>query len=158
MSGRILVAGVGNVFLGDDGFGVEVARRLRLRALPEQVKVEDFGIRGLHLAFELLEPIALAVIADAAVRGEAPGTISLIEPELGASIATADAHGMDLGKVMETVRAMGGSPPRMLLVGCEPMTLEEQMGLSAPVERAIDPAIDLVLEVLRRELGEEMDS
>ena len=153
---RILIAGIGNLFLGDDGFGVEVVRRLMQRSFPEQVKVGDFGIRGLHLAFELLDPIDLLVVADAVARGEPAGTLSLIEPETDASTsAPASAHGMDLPLVMNTVRELGGALPRVLLVGCEPMSLSERIGLSPPVENAIAPAIDLVLEIIQRELEKE---
>jgi hydrogenase maturation protease len=153
----MMVAGVGNVFLGDDGFGVEVARRLASVALPEWVRVADFGIRGLHLAYELLDGgYATTVLVDVTPRGGEPGTVYLIEPDLGAPgapPARADAHGMHPEAVLALLRALGGSAGRVLIVGCEPARMEEEMGLSAPVARAVDEAVALVLEVVRREGG-----
>ncbi|CAL9326214.1 MULTISPECIES: hydrogenase maturation protease [Streptomyces] len=103
MSARLLVAGVGNIFLADDAFGPEVIRALDHRPLPPGVRVRDFGIRGMDLAYELLDGYDTAVLVDAAVRGHAPGTLSLIEPEPpGGSAAAAppEAHGMDTAKVL----------------------------------------------------------
>lgn len=154
--GRVLVAGLGNIFLGDDGFGVEVARRLASQRLPEWVTLADFGIRGVHLAYELLDDkYATTILIDATPRGERPGTVSLIEPDLAAKrspqASTADAHGMDPERVFEWVLRLGGKPGRVLLVGCEPERLDEEMGLSATVERAVPEAVRLVLELLERE-------
>jgi hydrogenase maturation protease len=149
---RVLVAGVGNVFLGDDGFGVEVARRLAGEDLPAWVRVADFGIRGVHLAFELLDGYDATILVDATPRGGAPGTLYLIEPEQvgqpdGAS-ALVDAHGMEPGAVLELLAALGGSAGRLLVVGCEPADVSERMGLSEPVARAVDGAVSAVREVL----------
>jgi hydrogenase maturation protease len=146
----VLVAGVGNVFFGDDGFGVEVARRLAAGLLPPGVEVRDFGIRGIHLAFELLEPRALVVLVDAMPRGGAPGSLYVLEPDLAGAPATADAHAMELPAVFAAVRAMGGTLPRVLVVGCEPATCDGPE-LSEAVRAAIEPALELVREVLRRE-------
>ena len=86
---RVLVAGIGNIFLGDDGFGVEVADRLAGRTLPDGVQVADFGIRGVHLAYELLDGYDALVLVDAVPMGEPPGTVAIIEPELEPPVATA---------------------------------------------------------------------
>ncbi len=156
MSGHgVLVAGLGNVFLGDDGFGVEVARRLAAEPLPEGVKVADFGIRGMHLAYELLDGgYETAILVDATSRGGAPGTVYVIEPDLGedahgaAAGVLADAHSMSPDAVLRWLRSLGGTPPRLLVVGCEPARLEEEMGLSPPVERAVGEAAQVVRELL----------
>lgn len=144
----ILIAGVGNVFFGDDGFGVEVARRLATEALPDGVRVVDFGIRGLHLAYELLEPIDLLVIVDTVSRGGAPGSLYVIEPDTDGVPAGPDAHSMDLGWVFATVRSMGGALPPIRLVGCEPASIEERLGLGEEVASACGPAVQLVREIV----------
>ena len=153
MSARVFVVGVGNVFRRDDGFGVEVVRRLSAEALPDGVAVQDFGIRGLHLAFALLEPPELLVVVDVAARGEPPGTVFVLEPDLDApSPAVADGHGMDLCAVFANVRGMGGRLPRVLVVGCEPACLDEGMGLSEVVAAAVEPTLAVVRDLLHREL------
>lgn len=156
MSSNVLVAGIGNVFLGDDGFGVEVVRRLASRPLPEGVRVTDFGIRGLHLAFELLEhPDETTILVDVTPRGGEPGTVYLIEPDLetlaSPAAGPADAHDMTPAAVFGLLRSLGGTPGRVLIVGCEPLSTEEEMGLSPPVEGAVDEAVGLILDVLQRE-------
>jgi hydrogenase maturation protease len=155
----ILVAGIGNIFLGDDGWGVEVVRRLASRPLPEGVRVADFGIRGVHLAFELLEhPDETTVLVDITPRGGEPGTVYLIEPDLealaGYATGPADAHGMTPDAVFALLRSMGGTPGRVWIVGCEPLTTEEEMGLSPPVEGAVDEAVMLILDLIERERQE----
>jgi hydrogenase maturation protease len=157
MSSReVLVAGAGNVFRGDDGFGVAVVARLARRSLPATVKVADFGIRGLHLAYALLDPPELLIVVDAVSRGEAPGTLFVIEPEAGQEGGelggATDPHGMSLPAVFASVGAMGGTLPRVLIVGCEPAELGETMELSPAVQRAIEPAVELVQDILKREL------
>jgi hydrogenase maturation protease len=154
VSPRVLVAGVGNIFQGDDGFGVEVVQRLRADALPDGVVVADYGIRGLHLAFALLEPLDLLVVADALPRGGTPGTLYVLEPDLETGLPPAehDAHGMSLPSVFASVRAMGGRLPRVLIVGCEPADVGEGLGLSPPVAGAVGPAAALVRELVAREL------
>jgi hydrogenase maturation protease len=151
---RILVAGVGNVFLGDDGFGVEVSRRLAKRALPEGVRVVDFGIRGLDLTYALLDGWDAAILVDAAPRGGEPGTLYVIEPKPDPqAVAAVEPHAMDPAKVLSLVREMGGTPPVMRVVACEPAAAGEfEMGLSHAVEAAVDPAVALVEELVQ-ELG-----
>jgi hydrogenase maturation protease len=146
-----LVAGVGNVFFKDDGFGVEVARRLASRPLPDGVEVKDFGIRGVHLAYELDAVQKLLVVVDAVRRGEAPGTLYVIEPDFGAPSPddeVAGAHGMHLPAVIHAARGLGQIPPRVILVGCEPEDVGEGMELSAPVEGAIEAAIAKIRELV----------
>jgi len=151
---RALVAGVGNVFLGDDGFGVEVVRSLVGATLPAGVRVQDYGIRGLHLAYDLLDAPDLLVVVDITSRGGAPGTLYVLEPDPDAIERTlADGHGMDLGAVFAQVRQLGGRLPRTRILGCEPATVAEGIGLSEPVRRAIEPAVALVFDVLYRELA-----
>ena len=152
MGKRILVAGIGNIFLGDDGFGVEVVRRLAGRPLPGGVEVRDFGIRGMDLAYALQEDYGLVVLVDATPRGGEPGTVYLIEPEIeDDGEATLDTHGMDPVKVIKLSRALGASPTRTLVVGCEPQFVpggedydEMLMELSGPVGAAVDEAVRLV--------------
>jgi hydrogenase maturation protease len=139
----ILVAGVGNVFFGDDGFGPEVARAL-LREPLDGAKVEDYGIRGLHLAYELLNGYERAILIDAVPRGGAPGTIYAIEPSDETPSGAPDAHRMDLQNVFAYLRVLGGEPPPVTIVGCEPASAEPGMGLSEPVSRSVGAAADLV--------------
>ena len=151
---RVLVAGIGNIFMGDDAFGVEVARRLTERPLPAGVDVGDYGIRGMDLMYALGEGYDAAVFVDAVPRGEPPGTLSVIEPRLEDAEATADAHGMDPVKVLSLARQLGGVPERVLIVGCEPAVRmtgaeEELVGeLSEPVRAALDDAVALVESVV----------
>ena len=159
MSGRTLIAGIGNIFLADDGFGVEVAHRLAAEPLPRGVEVADVGIRGLHLAYRLLDGYDVLILVDAVSRGEEPGTVFLIEPDLdalGAHAASAasdasvpDAHGMDPESVLRTVVRLGGRLGRVVIVGCEPARLTERIGLSAPVRGALDRAVSLVQSLLK---------
>ena len=149
-----LVAGVGNVFFGDDGFGVEVARKLQSEKLPEDVRVADYGIRGVHLAYQLLDGYDTLVLIDAVSRGDPPGTVSLIEPRLaGAAETWMDSHGMDPGAVLALVRQLGGQLGRVLLVGCEAAEICERMGLSEPVQRAVDEAARLVRRLVSERGG-----
>ena len=152
---RVLVAGIGNVFLGDDGFGVALAGRLARQRLPAGVEVVDFGIRGMDLALALQEGYDAAVLLDATPRGEPPGTLYVIEPQTGElEDAGPDAHGMNPVKVLALARAMGGSLPRTLVVGCEPQTRmspdDEEIvaALSEPVRAALDEAVRLVESLL----------
>jgi hydrogenase maturation protease len=150
----ILVAGIGNVFLGDDAFGVEVVKRLDDRSLPNHVRVVDFGIRGMDLAYALMDGYDLAILVDATPRGGAPGTTYVMELDADSpesEFASPDAHGMDPVRVLQLVRAMGGGGKRIVLVGCEPASLgdeeEGRIGLSPMVERAIDEAIVAIQEL-----------
>ena len=156
MEGEILVAGVGNIFLGDDAFGVEVVRRLANRNLPDCVRVVDFGIRSYDLAYALMDPWELVILVDAVPRGEEPGTIYTIEPELpptdSSPTAGFDAHSMNPVAVLQMVSALGGTPGRMLVVGCEPGRLEfetaAETGLSTPVQNSIETAINTIETVI----------
>jgi len=154
VSRRILVAGIGNIFFGDDGFGVEVARRMACEPLPEGVKVADFGIRALHLAFALLDQPGLLLVVDAVQRGGPPGTIYVVRPDPAAGASPIpDAHAMNLETVIAAVRSLGEEPPPILLVGCEPAFVGEQMRLTAAVERAIPHATALIWRIIAEELG-----
>jgi hydrogenase maturation protease len=153
MSG-VLVAGIGNVFRGDDGFGPAVLQRLLREPLPAGVRGEDFGVRCLHLAFELLDGPAALVVVDLVSRGGAPGTLYVIDPDAEAlPPATADAHGMDLPAVLAAARTMGAALPPVRLVGCEPASLGDVMELSAPVRRAVAPAVALVRRLVLEPFG-----
>ena len=161
MSRRILVAGIGNIFLGDDGFGVEAARRLAQCPLPDGVEVVDFGIRGLDMAYALLEEYDALIFLDAAVRGEPPGTLSLIEVQAGQEgEVTIDAHGMDPVKVLALAHALGAKPTPTFVVACEPeLVLDGEtsedvlVDLSEPVRGAVDEAVRMVQSLVSR-LGE----
>src|SRR5262249_52812579 len=146
MSARVVVAGIGNIFLGDDGFGVAVAAKLTDRPLPVGVVVADVGVRALHLAFDLLDTPAALLVIDAVDRGEPPGTLSLIEPGLAEEIVAgvADAHAMNLPSVIAALRGLGGRVPPVLVVGCQPEFIGERMGLSPVVQAAVPGAVELV--------------
>jgi len=153
---KVLVAGVGNIFLGDDGFGVEVARRLAAKPLPAYVHVQDFGIRGIHLAYQLLEGYDLLIIVDALPFGAAPGTLCVMEPERdgdGHDDVPSDAHTMNPQSVLSMVSALGGRIDRVLVVGCEPQDSVERIGLSESVSRAVDEAVRLISDLLMREIS-----
>jgi hydrogenase maturation protease len=156
---RVLVAGVGNVFLGDDGFGVEVARRLAASlpvgptAPPDEVRVVDYGIRAVHLAHDLVDGYDALVLVDALARGDAPGTLYVLEPDAVHPLPTsavADAHGMTPDAVLALVTALGGRLDRTLVVGCEPADCSEGMELTAAVANAVDPAVALVGDLIDR--------
>ena len=144
-----LVAGVGNVFLRDDGFGSEVARHLLHRRVPDGVRVVDYGIGGIHLAYDLLDGVDLLVLVDALPRGLEPGTLTLLEAdEATAQRAGVDSHAMDPVTVLANVRALGGEAPRTLVVGCEPADVDDGMGLTPDVHAAVGAAADMVLDVI----------
>jgi hydrogenase maturation protease len=158
---RILVAGIGNIFLGDDAFGVEVARRLSTRELPQTVKVTDFGIRGYDLAYALLDGYDTTILVDACPRGEPAGTLYVIEADLNdlgdsdGQQTTAEAHSMNPLSVLRLATSMGPIK-RVLLVGCEPSTLgpeEGQMGLSEPIEAVVDEAVRMVESLIEKILS-----
>src|SRR5215467_2586375 len=147
----ILVAGVGNIFLGDDGFGVEVVSRLADKELPPEVEVADFGIRGVHLAYQLLDGYDALLLVDAMPRGEPAGTVTVLEPELPTApgALTLDAHGMEPMAVLSligTLAAETGSsgPDRVFVVGCEPAQCDEGIGLSPAVATAVADAVGVV--------------
>jgi hydrogenase maturation protease len=187
MTGRTLIACLGNIFLGDDGFGVEVARRLAGQELPEGVRVTDYGIRGMHLAYDLAEGFDTTILVDATQRGDEPGTVYVIEPqpprrpggagpgeEQGAEAGTHEAgghgagghgaggspleamslfnaHGMQPDVVLQMAGTLGADAGRVLVVGCEPASLEEGIGLSAPVAAAVDEAVRVVTRLVTTE-------
>jgi len=155
----ILIAGIGNIFLGDDAFGVEVVRRLATANLPEVVRVADFGIRGFDLAYALQDGYETTILVDACPHGEAPGTLYVIEPDLKAlddpeaPQPVIEAHAMNPVSVLHMARVMNIEMKNVLLVGCEPETLggdEGQMGLSAPVEAAVKEAVTLVKSLIEK--------
>jgi hydrogenase maturation protease len=155
MSCEVLVAGIGNIFLSDDAFGVEVVKRLAGRSIPSAVRVEDFGIRGMHLAYELLEGYRVLILIDAVAMGEPAGTLAVLEPELdhaGSADDEAnpvvDAHTMNPDVVLGTLARLGGSLDKVLIVGCQPANLQEGMGLSATVESVVDEAVEMCLQLV----------
>lgn len=151
---NVLVAGVGNIFLGDDGFGSEAARRLASVQLPERVRVVDYGIRGMHLAYDLLDGYDALVILDAAPRGGAAGDIVVLEvgpDDLGAS--ELDAHGMEPTAALASLGSLGGRLPRTFVVGCEPADVSEGIGLSPAVAAAAERAVSVVADLLENELA-----
>jgi hydrogenase maturation protease len=163
MSG-VLIAGVGNVFKGDDAFGVEVVQRLARKTLPDGVKVVDFGIRGIDLTYALLDGYRAAVLVDTVRRGGEPGTVYIIEPDWpsGGEVTPDELlitpHDLDPAKVLRLVKALGGRCERLVLVGCEPQTFGDEdegaVGLSPPVAAAVDEAVPAI-ETLIGELLEE---
>ncbi len=159
---RILIAGIGNIFLGDDGFGVEVARRLAGRNLFDEVQVVDFGIRGLDLVYALQDGYETTILIDAFPRGLAPGTVSVVEPNVNEITALpgnfVEPHSMHPMNVLRMAMAMHGSLKRVLLVGCEPANLggdEGHMGLSEPVEAAVEEAVKAAEALVKRILEGE---
>jgi hydrogenase maturation protease len=155
---RTLVAGVGNIFLGDDGFGVETVRVLATHQLPAHVEVVDIGVRGVHLAYQLLDGYDTLVLVDATARGGDPGTLYRIEVDSPGDIApqgpVLDGHHMSPDAVLALLETLcsgtGGTPPgRTVVVGCEPASLEEGIGLSAPVAAAVTEAVRVIQEIVR---------
>ena len=171
---RILIAGIGNIFLGDDGFGVEVVQRLMSRTYPPEVRVCDFGLRGVDLAYTLLDEYDTLVLVDATPRGDKPGTLYLLEPDLSVSTpqegaesarVALDAHSMDPMKVLAFALTLGACPRQVLLVGCEPGPfdingeyIEMQMGLSAPVQAAIPEAVKMIDALIEKLLGAQQSA
>jgi hydrogenase maturation protease len=155
MSPRILIAGIGNVLLGDDGFGFEVLRGLGRETLPVGVEVKDYGVRGLDLAYRLLDPPELLILVDAIDRDAPAGTLFLVEPEEQDEddLAAPDPHRMTVPAIFRALRTLGRRPPRTQLLGCKPAELEERIGLSSAVQAAVRPAIDIVLELVDREMN-----
>jgi hydrogenase maturation protease len=153
----VLVAGIGNIFCGDDGFGVEVVRRLASAPVPDGVDVKDFGIRGIHLAYEMLDGgYDQVIFVDALPQNAPPGTIAIVEAESAGGepdedAAAWDAHAMQPAAVLQLLRHIGGHAPQVLVVGCQPSRLDEHMGLSAAVAAAVDDAAQLVLRLVSGE-------
>ncbi len=166
LSARVLVAGVGNIFLGDDGFGAEVARRLAGTGLPDGVRVADYGTSGMHLAYDLANGYETTILIDAAPRGGPPGTLTVLEvgPEDRPDPITAgdgplqgsqlfNAHGMQPDVVFGVLDMLGAQAGRILVVGCQPGRLELEMGLSEPVAAAVDEAVRVVTELVTEVTG-----
>jgi hydrogenase maturation protease len=153
---NILVAGVGNIFLGDDAFGVEVVQRLSQRPQPAGVRLTDFGIRSFDLAYALMDGYDATLLIDALPHGQAPGTLYLLEPDLRALAdappAAVEGHSMDPVKVLQLVQALGGQPRRLLVLGCEPGSFgpadQGQMGLSEPLQAALEPAVAMAERII----------
>jgi hydrogenase maturation protease len=156
VDGKVLVAGIGNLFLTDDGFGSEVARRLAGEQLPEGVRVVDYGIRGMHLAYDLLDGYAGLVVVDAIPGAGEPGELSVMEvgpDDLGEG--ELDAHGMAPVAVLASLGQLGGSLPPTYVVGCQPADVTDGIGLTPQVAAAVDGAVQLVFEVLAEQLGKD---
>ena len=159
MTGRVLVAGLGNIFLGDDGFGVEVVRRLAAAGLPERVTVADYGTSGMHLAYDLAAGYDTVILVDAAPRGQQPGTVTVLEVEPGQQPGPAaagplgagrlfDAHGMQPDLVVGVLGMLGTPAGRILVVGCEPASTDYRIGLSDAAAAAVDEAVRIVRDLV----------
>lgn len=159
---KILVAGIGNIFFGDDAFGCEVAKALLLRPQPEGVRVVDFGIRSYDLAYAMMDGPDVTIFVDATPRGEAPGTVSLLELEAKsldkAESEVVNSHSMNPLRVLQLTRSLGGEPGPLYLVGCEPAVLETEdgaMGLSQPVQASVSIAVRMVEDLIASLRGGE---
>ena len=155
MKKRVMIAGVGNMFMKDDGFGGEVIRRILHKEFPEGVEIKDFGTGGLKLAYDLMKGYDALILLDASARGEQPGTLYVIEPnenEVDGNLENGtiiDPHGSDPATVLKFVKSVGAWPGKVLIVACEPQNTDDfEIGLSAPVSAAIDKAIELVQEIV----------
>ncbi len=157
---KILIACVGNIFLGDDGFGVEVARRLASRSLPPDVTVKDFGIRGFDLAYALMGSQDLTILVDACAHGFAPGTVFVLEPDpVEDAPKGLELHGINPLNALRMVKSLGGTPGRVLILGCEPAALgsdyDDELGLSDIVVAAVDEAVDVIEKLVAKVLEGE---
>ena len=157
---RILVAGIGNIFFGDDAFGCEVASQLRRKPLREGVRVIDFGIRSYDLAYAIMDGYDATILVDATPQGSVPGTIYLIEPDLKKLDELPDeavnAHSMNPVRVLQLVRSLGGNAGWLRVVGCEPAILDSEegaMGLSEKVQAAVAPAVEIIESLIREILS-----
>src|ERR1700720_2419097 len=154
---RILIAGVGNIFFGDDAFGCEVAKQLADRPLPKGVRVIDFGIRSYDLAYAMMDGYDATILVDASPQGSEPGSVYLIEPDLKKLDELQDeavnAHSMNPVRVLQLVRSLGGTPGWLRVVGCEPAVLDVEegaMGLSEKVRAAVVPAIEMIESLIQQ--------
>jgi hydrogenase maturation protease len=141
---RVLVAGVGNLFLGDDGFGPAVIAMLGEERLPPAVTAVDYGIRGVHLSYDLLDGWDELILVDALPGDGPPGEVHVLavsEDDVEAAPAAVDAHGLSPVAVLGSLRALGGRLPRTVVVGCIPGTVAEGIGLSPAVAAAVGPAV-----------------
>lgn len=156
MSGRMLVAGVGNIFRGDDGFGSAVIAWLAGHGAdrwPDWLLLKDFGIRGVHLAYELLDGYDDLVLVDTMHRGGPPGTLYVVQPDVTQppqSSSMLDAHDMAPEAVLALVPALGGQLGRVTVVGCEPESLADGIGLTETVDARVPEAGRLVLDLVDR--------
>lgn len=166
-SKQILVAGIGNIFHGDDAFGVEVAQEMMQQEWPEAVQVGEFGIRSYDLAYALMDGYEAVVLVDATQREHPPGTVSLIEPDLSELDASGgevvNGHSMNPVRVLQLVQSLGGNLPAMpfYLVGCEPAVLETEngrLGLSEPVQAAVPKAIEMIQSLVQDLLPENTEA
>lgn len=157
VGGRVLIAGIGNIFQGDDAFGVEVVRRLAERKFPERVRVMDIGIRSVDLGFALLDPYDLTLLVDATARGSAPGTLYTIEISSGDipnldEASLVNSHGLNPVLVLALAKSMGATFQHVILIGCEPLVLDQDesghIGLSDVVEAAVNPACQTILQLI----------
>ena len=159
---RILVAGIGNIFMGDDAFGCEVAKALSQRSLPKGVCLTDFGIRSYDLAYAMMEDYDAIILIDASPRGEAPGTLYLIEPQINKlderEGEVLNAHSMNPVRVLQMVRSLGWQPKKVYVVGCEPGVLatdDGRIGLSDRVAGAVEPAVNMIEKLIIDLTGNE---
>lgn len=154
MSDRVLVAGVGNIFMSDDGFGSAVVSELLARPVPDGARIVDYGIRGVHLAFDLAEGFDTLILVDTVPNGgDGPGSVSVIEVESGSfGSATFDAHDLDPNSVFRSLGTLGGRLPKTLIVGCQPASIDDGIGLTALVAEAVAPAVEKVYQLLQQEL------
>jgi hydrogenase maturation protease len=153
---RVMIAGIGNMFMRDDGFGSAVVKKIMNKQFPEGVEVKDFGTGGLKLAYDLMKGYDGLIFLDTSARGEKPGTLYVIEPdekdfsndlEQGGPI---DPHGADPVTVLRFVKSIGSWPAKVFIVACEPETVEDfEIGLSEPVNKAIDTAIEMVDDIIK---------
>lgn len=151
-----MIAGVGNMFMQDDGFGSAVIKKMLHKNFPEGVEIKDFGTGGLKLAYDLMRGYDGLILLDASTRGEKPGTLYVIEPnqddinpdlQQGGPI---DPHGADPATVLRFVKSIGSWPAKVVIVACEPESVGDfEIGLSAPVMAAIDKAIEMVDEIVK---------
>jgi hydrogenase maturation protease len=153
---RILVAGLGNIFLGDDAFGVEVVRRLSQMNVPEHVRLMDVGVCSVHLAYELRErAYETVILIDVVSTGDPAGTISVLQPESdgAAGPRVQEGHGVEPHEIAALVRQLGGKVPRMMIVACQPSRIGPDAGLSEPVAAAVDGAVQTVMRLLPSDVG-----
>lgn len=153
---KLLIAGVGNIFCSDDGFGSAVAQRLAGTEFPAGVELVDFGIRGVHLAYQLLDGYDVLLLIDAAPHGQEPGAVSLLEVDQIQPVegAVVDAHGMEPAAILGLLESLGGRVGRVLVVGCEPGSIVEGIGLTDPVAAAVSTAVGMVRRVVSTEFQE----
>ena len=161
MDHRILIAGIGNIFAGDDAFGVEVMRELTRHTLPEAVFAKDFGIRSYDLAYAMMDGYWTTILVDATSRGQPPGTVYLIEPDVDAinGQTNVDAHSLNPVAVLQLVQALGGKLGKLYLVGCEPEVLDsDEIGLSPSVRAAVPQAVQMIEFLVHRLLNESSNA